>query len=302
MAEMVTVFGADGSEGNEVASALLQDGNFKLRAAVSELASPAAQHLQASGAQTVVVDYNQTSTIDSALRDAHKCFVVTDMDFNSTDPLWTEIQQGYRIADLCKKHKIKQVVFSGAHHVHRKYSLPARHMDAKACINDYMNEIALPKTEIIVPFYFENFLTTFKPTPSGKDTYKIAIPMGETAMDGISVKQIGPIVTALFKAPERWTGKSCFLSADRLEIKEYGQILSEYLDPKRIKDSRISVRNFVETFDGAGAQDLGNMFEFWKRGGQKMNRTLSLELHPELQSFRQWVSANTDLLREALDS
>uniref|UniRef100_A0A4W3JVD9 Uncharacterized protein n=1 Tax=Callorhinchus milii TaxID=7868 RepID=A0A4W3JVD9_CALMI len=52
----------------------------------------------------------------------------------------------------------------------------------------------------------------------------------------------------------------------------------------------------------SGAQDLGNMFEFWKRGGQKMNRTLSLELHPELQSFRQWVSANTDLLREALDS
>uniref|UniRef100_A0A4W3JFC7 NmrA-like family domain-containing protein 1 n=1 Tax=Callorhinchus milii TaxID=7868 RepID=A0A4W3JFC7_CALMI len=216
MAEMVTVFGADGSEGNEVASALLQDGNFKLRAAVSELASPAAQHLQASGAQTVVVDYNQTSTIDSALRDAHKCFVVTDMDFNSTDPL--------SCVFICLLESL--------------YSLPARHMDAKACINDYMNEIALPKTEIIVPFYFENFLTTFKPTPSGKDTYKIAIPMGETAMDGISVKQIGPIVTALFKAPERWTGKSCFLSADRLEIKEYGQILSEYLDPKRIKDSR----------------------------------------------------------------
>ncbi|XP_067845827.1 nmrA-like family domain-containing protein 1 [Heptranchias perlo] len=302
MPETVTVFGADECQGNAVAAALLQNGNFTVRAVVQELTSPPAQHLQTRGADSVLVDYNNPASIDSALMGAHKCFVITHTDFDNEDALGTEIQQGYRIADICKKHNIRQVVLSGAHHVHRKYSLPARHMDAKACINDYMNEIDLPKTEIIVPFYFENFLTTFKPSPAGNNTYKIAIPMGEAAMDGISIKQIGPIVTALFKNPQRWIGKSCFLSADRLRIQEYAQILTHHLYPKQFKDSRISVKEFVEVFGGPGAQDLGNMFEFWKRGGQKMNSALSLELYPELQPFQQWVSANSTLLRTALDN
>ncbi|XP_078074464.1 nmrA-like family domain-containing protein 1 [Mustelus asterias] len=302
MSETVTVFGAEKCQGNAVATALLQDGHFTVRAVVQELTSPSTQQLRTGGAHTMLVDYNNPASIDSALCGAHKCFVITHTDFNNKDPLRAEIQQGYKIADLCKQHNIRQVVLSGAHHVHRKYSLPARHMDAKACINDYMNEIALPKTEIIVPFYFESFLTMFKPSPAGNNTYKIAIPMGEAAMDGISIKQIGPIVTTLFKNPQRWVGKSCFLSAGSLRIQEYAQILTHHLYPKQFKDSRISVREFVEYFGGPGAQDLGNMFEFWKRGGQKMNCALTLELYPELQQFQQWVSTNSTLLRTALDN
>ncbi|XP_041063742.1 nmrA-like family domain-containing protein 1 [Carcharodon carcharias] len=302
MSETVTVFGADKCQGNAIATALLQHGHFTVRAVVQELTSLTSQQLQAGGAHTFLVDYNKPASIDSTLCGAHKCFVITHTDFNNKEPLRTEIQQGYKLADVCKQHNIRQVVLSGAHHVHRKYSLPARHMDAKACINDYMNEIDLPKTEIIVPFYFESFLTTFKPSPTGNNTYKIAIPMGEAAMDGISIKQIGPIVTTLFKNPQRWIGKSCFLSAGSLRIPEYAQILTHHLGPKQFKDSRISVREFVDFFGGPGAQDLGNMFEFWKRGGQKMNHALTLELYPELQQFQRWVSANSTLLRASLDN
>ncbi|XP_051866997.1 nmrA-like family domain-containing protein 1 [Pristis pectinata] len=296
MAETVTVFGADRQQGNAVATALLEDGGFTVRAVVQGLTSPTAQLLQAGGAHIMLSDVNDPASIDCALSGAQKCFAITHTDFNNRDPLQDEIQQGYRIADACKKHNIRHIVLSGAHHVHRKYSLPARHMDAKACINDYMNEIGLPKTEMIVPFYFENFLTKFKPKPAGNNTYKIAIPMGEVAMDGISIKQIGPIVMALFKNPERWIGKSCFLSAGRMTIQEYAQILTHHLYPKQFKDSQISVREFVESYGGPGAQDLGNMFEFWKRGGQKMNSTMSFELYPELKTFQRWVSANNTSL------
>ncbi|XP_072430048.1 nmrA-like family domain-containing protein 1 isoform X1 [Chiloscyllium punctatum] len=302
MSEVVTVFGADKCQGKAIATALLQDGHFTVRAVVQELTSPTAQELQTAGAHPLLVDFNNPDSISATLCGAHKCFVITHTDFNNKDSLRAEVQQGHRIADMCKQHNIRQIVLSGAHHVHRKYGLPARHMDAKACINDYMNEIGLPKTEIIVPFYFESFLTTFKPNPVGNNTYKIVIPMGETAMDGISINQIGPIVTALFKSPQRWIGKSCFLSAGRLKIQEYAQILTHHLYPKQFKDSRISVREFVEFFGGPGAQDLGNMFEFWKRGGQKTNYALTLELYPELQQFQQWVSANSTLLRTALDN
>lgn len=292
MPETVTVFGADQRLGNAVASALLEDGGFTVRVVVQELTSPSTQLLQSAGAYALLADANDPGSVDCALSDAHGCFAITHTDFNSGDPLQDEIRQGYRIADLCKRHDVRHVVLTGAHHVHRKYSLPARHLDAKACINDYMTELNLPKTEIILPFYFEDFLTKFKPKPAGNNIYQIAIPMGEVAMDGVSIRQIGPIVAALFRSPERWIGKSCSLSAGRLTVQEYAQILTRHLYPKQFKDARISLREFVASFGGPAAQDFGNMFEFWKRGGQKMNSTMSFELYPELQTFQQWVSEN----------
>ncbi|XP_069792412.1 nmrA-like family domain-containing protein 1 [Narcine bancroftii] len=303
MTETVSVFGADRQQGNAVATALLEDGGFTVRAVVQKLTFPSAQLLQAGGAHIMLADIDDPASTDCALSGADKCVAITHTNLNTRDPLQDEILQGYRIAEACKKFNIKHVVLEesrdgvvAAHHVHRKYSLQARHLNAKACINDYMNELDLPKTEMIVPFYFENFLTKFKPRPAGNNTFLSAIPMGEVAMDGMSIKQIGRIMTALLKNPERWIKKSCFLSAGRLTIQEYPQILTHHLHPKQFKDSQISVQEFVKSFGGPGAEDLGNMFEFCKRGGQKMNISMSFKLYPELQTFQQWVSANTTSL------
>ncbi|XP_043941223.1 nmrA-like family domain-containing protein 1 [Protopterus annectens] len=302
MPETVTVFGADREEGNSVAVFLLQDGMWKVRACVADLSSPHAKVLESAGADIITVNYDDESSIDIALKDSDKCFVLTNTDFLAPDPLQTEIKQGYRIADSCMKHKIKHVVISGHPHVHRRYGFPARHMDAKACINDYMAELGLPKTEVIFPFFFENFLTTFRPVLIGHNTYQMAVPVGETAMDAISVKQVGPIVVSLLKNSQRWIGKSCCLSAGKLRIDEYATILTQHLRPKYFKDARISVRTFVETNGEPGAQDMGNMFEFWKKGSQKMNAALTLELYPGIKQFSQWVSANKEQIQSVLDS
>ncbi|XP_041133369.1 nmrA-like family domain-containing protein 1 [Polyodon spathula] len=299
--DTVTVFGADAEEGHSVAVALLQDGTFKVRAVVQELGSPLAQRLQVSGAETVSVEFNNSTSIQEALKGAVKCFAVTSTDFTAADPLQCEIQQGYKMADACKQHNINHLVFRGSHHVHRRYGLPARHMDAKACINDYMNEIGLPKTELIAPFYYEHLLTSFKPAQTGIDCYKIAIPMGETAMDSISIKQVGPIVTAILKHSHNWIRKSCLLSADKMRIDEYAAILTKHLHPKQFKDSRISVKTFVADYKGPGGQDFGNMFEFWKKGAQKMNGAITSSLCPEIQSFSEWVSENREFIISTLE-
>ncbi|XP_066548077.1 nmrA-like family domain-containing protein 1 [Amia ocellicauda] len=299
--ETVVVVGAEDEPGYSVALALLQDGSFQVRAALRDLHSPQAHGLREAGAQTVTVHYNSLEGLQEAFVGAHTCFAATTTDFTDEDPLQSEIHQGYLIADACKQHRIKHIVFQGAHHVHRRYGFPARHMDAKACVNDYMNEIHLPKTELILPFVFESFLTTFKPKRAGPNLYKIEIPVGETAMDSISVKQVGPIVAVLLKNSCTWIGKSCLLSADKLTLDQYSAILTSHLQPRRFMDSRISLTTFVKNYKGAGGQDFGNMFEFWKKGAQKMNVALTLTLCPGTQTFTQWVSTNKDLLISALE-
>ncbi|XP_029474704.1 nmrA-like family domain-containing protein 1 [Rhinatrema bivittatum] len=301
MLTTVVVTGADSEEGRSVATALLHDGGFKVTAALRDLAGPAVIQLQTAGADTILQDPRNLSCVETALSVAQKCVVITTTDFHDPDPLKSEIRQGYQLADACRKQNVKQVIFLGQHHVHRKYGFPARHMDAKASINDYMAEIALPKTEIIPPFYFENFLSTFKPIASGHDFYKLALPMGDTAMDGISLAQIGPIVATVLRNPQRWTGKSCCLSADRLHVRDYAATLSQLLHPKQFQDARISLRSFLELYRGPGAQDLGNMFEFWKKGSQRMSGAMTSELCPGLQTFHMWVSENKERLRRALE-
>ncbi|XP_036375873.1 nmrA-like family domain-containing protein 1, partial [Megalops cyprinoides] len=176
--------------------------------------------------------------LQGALSGAHKCFFTTRTDFTDPDPLQREISQGYLIADACKQNGINHVVFEGSHHVHRRFGFPVRSMDAKACINDYMGEIGIPKTQLLIPFLYESFLTTFRPKPAGLNLYKIDIPMGETAMDSMSLRDLGPIVTAVLKNAHKWMGKSCALSANRLTIQEYADTLTQCLPPRVFQDSR----------------------------------------------------------------
>lgn len=297
----VAVVSADSREGQSVASALVQDGGFKVRAAFRDLSSPEAIKLSASGVDTVKFDPEDAPSVDGALRGMSCSVIITTTDFQESDPLKSEIRRGYSLADGCKRQGVQHVVFLAQHHVHRKYGLPARHMDAKASINDYMNEISLPKTEVILPYYFEDLVAALKPSAGGHNTYKLALPMGDTAMDGISLVQVGPAIAAILKNPRRWIGKSCSLSADRLRIKEYAVSLSRLLHPAQFQDDRISVRAFVESHGGSAAQDLGNMFEFWKKGSQQMSRTLTSELCPEVQTFHTWVFQNKDHIRHALN-
>jgi len=60
-------------------------------------------------------------------------------------------------------------------HVFASIGLRSDPCDAKAHIADYMTEIGIPKTLLVVPFFYEDFLhSILKPTQTNqKDTFKI---------------------------------------------------------------------------------------------------------------------------------
>ncbi|KAJ8384523.1 hypothetical protein AAFF_G00204380 [Aldrovandia affinis] len=298
--ERVVVLGAEEEPEHGVALALLRDGGFHVRVAALDPGSPRAQELGRAGAQVLPFHLNGTAGIEGALSGAHKCFFTTRTHFNDPDPLQREISQGYLIADGCKQHGISHVVFEGGQHVQRRFGFPMRSMDAKACVGDYMAEIGLAKTQLLIPFLYESFLTVFPPRPAGPNLYKIDIPMGDTPMDGISLRDVGPVVTSILKNSHKWMGRSCFLSADRLMVKDYAETLTKYLAPRIFQDARISLKMFVESYKGEGGQDIGNMFEFWRKDTQRRNVAEMFALSSDMQRFSHWVSANRESIISSL--
>ena len=76
-----------------------------------------------------------------------------------------EIEQGKAVADVCKKAGVKHVVFSSVDGAKEKIGILCPHMDSKAVVDKYLDEIGVPKTSVRYPFYFENFTNVLSDLP-----------------------------------------------------------------------------------------------------------------------------------------
>ncbi|XP_068102560.1 nmrA-like family domain-containing protein 1 [Hyperolius riggenbachi] len=287
--KIITVLGATGAQGGSVASALLKDCSFAVRAVTRDVSKPAAEKLRKAGAEVVAADMNDEKSLSAALNGAYGAFVVTNFfEHNSKEK---EAAQGKRIADLCKKHGLKHVVFSSLENVHKLTGgkLQVQHFDGKGEAEEYFREIHVPMTSVRVAFYFENFLTVSKPHKSqdGK-TYQLVIPMGNVPMDGISVADLGGVVRSIFQKPSEYIGKDIGVSAEKLTIKQYAETMSK-VSGKNIVDSQITPEAY-ERLGFPGAEELANMFRYYQMVPHR-DVKLTHKLNPDSKNFLQFAES-----------
>ncbi|OWK52355.1 NmrA-like family domain-containing protein 1 [Lonchura striata] len=177
--KLIVVFGATalsgrsrGAQGGSVARALLGDGAFRVRAVTRSPRKKPAEELRRRGAEVVKADQDDEASLERALAGAYGAFVVTNFWEHCSKE--KEIEQGQRLADVSKRQGLRHVVFSGLENVHQLTGgrLEVLHFDGKGVVEEYFQKIGVPTTIIRLPFYFENFLTIFKPqkAPQG-DTF-----------------------------------------------------------------------------------------------------------------------------------
>ncbi|XP_041057214.1 nmrA-like family domain-containing protein 1 [Carcharodon carcharias] len=285
----VGVFGASGNQGGSVAMALLKDGTFKVRAITRNPRKKEVKELKRLGAEIVKADLDNEKSLFDALKDVYGVFLVTDYwEYMDID---REVQQGKRVADISSHFGVKHIVFSGLENVKKLTNgkLDVPHFDGKGQIEDYFRELGSPMTCVRMPGYFENFLDVLKPVKSDKGYYVLDIPMGGVPMDGMSVKDLGGVVLAILKSPEKYIGKEIGLSTDRLTIEEYAAVMSQHTG-KTIRDSKISAKDYEEQ-NFPGVQELTKMFQFYLKQPHR-NKDLTLMLNPKAQSFEEWMSKN----------
>ena len=300
MAKLVTVFGATGSQGKSVVSALLQNG-FKVRAVTRNPDGEKAKALKTTGAGVVKGDLNDAASIAAAVQGAYGVFLVTDywglFRQNQETAFDIEIAQGKTVADACKKAGVKHVIFSGLDPVQDAIGKFCPHLESKAIVEKYLDEIGVPNTSIRYPFYFDNFLDRTPPQKQDNGTFVITLPM-DGPMYAISVDDGGPVIVAIFNNPGEYIGKKIGISGDKLTIHEYAAIMSK-VSGKTVKYNQVPTEVFAK-FPFPGADDLAIMFEFFNSGKIQRDIDLTCYLNPKTLNFEQWATVNEDKLFETL--
>ncbi len=176
-----------------------------------------------------------------------------------------------------------------------KYKVP--HFDAKGESDHFFSDRGVPTTFLLTSFYWDNLIHFGmgpKKGPDGKLAF--VLPMADKKLPGIAAEDIGRCAYGLFKRGPEYIGKTVGIAGEMLTGAQMAAELTRALGAE-------VTYNYVppevyRTFGFPGADDLGNMFQFYRDfetdfcGARDV--ALSRALNPKLQSFAQWLAVNKD--------
>jgi uncharacterized protein YbjT (DUF2867 family) len=305
--KIITVFGATGAQGGGLVRAILNDkkSEFAVRAATRDINSDKAKELAALGAEVVAADVDDAASVEKALEGAYGAYFVTFF-WNHYSPE-KEIAEAKTFANAAKKAGLKHVIWSTLEDVREfvpldddsiptirgKYKVP--HFDGKGESDKFFTEAGVPTTFLYPSFYWENFIYFGSGPKKGADgKLQLTLPIGDSKMGGIAAEDIGKSAYGIFKKGKEFIGKKVGLAGGQLTGEEMAGELSKALG-QPVTYNKIPASVF-RSFGFPGADDLGNMFQFYDDFEQQVNGlrdiNSSKQLNPELQSFPQWLKEN----------
>jgi uncharacterized protein YbjT (DUF2867 family) len=174
-----------------------------------------------------------------------------------------------------------------------KYKVP--HFDGKGEADQFFLDAGVPTTFLLASFYWENFIAFGSGPKKGPDgAYLLTLPIGREPMAGIASEDIGRCAYGLFKQGPPAIGKRVGVAGDQLTGDQMAAALTTHLGvPVRYNEVEPAV---FRSFGFPGADDLGNMFQFYRDFAAVCNATRdvarSRALNPRLQSFETWLTEN----------
>jgi hypothetical protein len=174
-----------------------------------------------------------------------------------------------------------------------KYKVP--HFDAKGESDQFFMDRGVPTTFLRASFYWDNFIyfgTGPKKGPDGK--LYLSFPLDNKKMAGIAAEDIGKCAYGIFKRGPELIGKTVGVAGGQLTGQEMAAAMSKAIG-KEVLYNNITPETY-RSFGFPGADDMGNMFQFYRDFDEVCNSvrdvSFSKELNPELKSFDQWLAQN----------
>lgn len=312
--KVIAILGATGAQGGGLAKAILSDKNseFSVRALTRDAQSEKAKALAAMGAEIIEGDIDSDESLKKFLQGAYGAFFVTF--FWAHFSAEKETGEAKRLAEAAKEAGVQHVIWSTLEDtrkyvpldddrmptLHGKYKVP--HFDGKGEGDHFFVEAGVPVTFLRASFYWDNFIyfgAGPKKGPDGK--LYLTLPLDDKKMAGIASEDIGKAAYGIFKAGKEMIGNIVGVAGEHLTGKEMAGAMS-----KAIGQEVIFNNVTPETYRGfgfPGADDLGNMFQFYRDFDDVCNSIRdvnnSRKLNPELKSFDDWLKGNASKI--ALD-
>jgi uncharacterized protein YbjT (DUF2867 family) len=306
---IIAVTGATGAQGGGLVRAILADpgGGFGVRAITRDVNSDKAKALARAGAEVVAGNVDDEASLAKALAGAHGAYFVTFYwDHFSPEKEAAEVRNMARAA---KTAGIKHAIWSTLEDTRRwvplsdnrmptlmgKYKVP--HFDAKGESNHFFTDEGVPTTFLLTSFYWDNLIHFGmgpKKGPDGK--LAITFPMGEKRLSGIAAEDIGRCAYGIFKGGAEMIGKTVGIAGEHVTGSEMAAALGRALG-QEVRYNAVTPAQY-RGFGFPGADDLGNMFQFYAdfedyfTGARPL--AVARKLNPALQTFAQWAAANKD--------
>lgn len=302
--KIITVLGATGAQGGGLVRAMYADpaSPYRARAVTRNPGSDAAKALAALGAEVVAGDVDDAASLDRAFAGAYGAFCVTFFWAHFSPE--KELAEAGLMAQAAKRAGVQHVIWSTLEDTRKwipitddrmptlmgKYKVP--HFDAKGEANALFTGAGLPVTLYHTSFYWDNFIyfgAGPKPGPDGR--LLLTLPMGDRPLSGMAAEDIGKCAYGVFQRGKEFIGKSIGVAGEHLTGTQMAEKLTRALG-RPVLYNPVSPAVY-RSFGFPGADDLGNMFQFYHDFNAEFCASRSIafsrSLNPALQSLDQWL-------------
>ena len=305
--KIIAVVGATGAQGGGLARAILEDKNseFAVRAITRDVSSDKARALAAAGAEVVAGDVDDEASLTRAFQGCYGAYCVTFFWAHfSAEKEGAEVQNMARAA---KAAGLKHVIWSTLEDVRSfvplsddrmptlqdKYKVP--HFDGKGESDHYFTDLGVPTTFLYASFYWDNFVSFGAGPKKGPDgQLALTLPIGNAKMAGVAAEDIGKVAYGIFKRGPSMIGQKVGVAGEHLTGHEMAAAMSRSIgQPVTFNAVEPAV---YRSFGFPGADDLGNMFQFYRDFEQACNSMRDVDatkaFAPAVQNFDQWLARN----------
>lgn len=274
----VLVAGATGNQGGAAAKALLQRGH-KVVALTRNPESDNAQALAARGASLAVGDFSDTESLIQAAAGVDAAYAMTTPTEAGAD---AEIEQGDSLINAMVAANVGHLVLGSVADANNNTGIP--HFDSKFEVEKRLAASGLAYT-IVAPVYFMDNALAVWGLPALKEG-KLAMALPEdTALQQVSVKNIGEFAAAMIERRDAVFGRRFDIAGDELTGARAAATLA------KAAGREIRYEGFPPGFLRAQSEDLALMFEWFERTGYSADiKAFRLDF-PEVawQSLEDWA-------------
>jgi uncharacterized protein YbjT (DUF2867 family) len=307
--KIITVFGATGAQGGGLAHAILQDKNspFAVRAVTRDVNSDKAKELAKLGAEVVAADIDDRQSVENALEGSYGAFFVTF--FWAHYSAEKEKAEAAIYAEAARQAALQHAIWSTLEDTREyvplsdermptlqgEYKVP--HFDGKGESDKLFIEAGVPTTFLLASFYWDNLIYFGAGPKRGDDgVLALTMPIGNSKMAGIAAEDIGKCAYGIFKKGTEMVGRRIGIAGEQLTGNEMAEALTNALGEKVVYNNIPA--DVYRGLGFPGADELGNMFQFYDEFEKELNKTrdvpFSKQLNPDLLSFKQWLNKYAD--------
>ncbi|KAK3782560.1 hypothetical protein RRG08_028055 [Elysia crispata] len=257
------------------------------------------KHVEKGDVSLVKGDMLELNSLYKAMEGVDVVFFTTS--YWDTRDVQCEIRQGANVVEAAVKSKIEHLLYVGTPYSDNSAEVKCRYLMGREKVQELVIQSGVRWTIIQMGFYYENFLSVFKPHLIEPSTYALALPLGNVALNCGSVLDFAHCIANIILHPVEHIGEIVKLSTGYHTVTQLVAWLDRQFPKLTILDPKISIEEYSQiTYEGS--EEITALFMFLQSfpNTTKWDQKVAFDLCPSARSFTSWLEENEKALMTVL--